>query len=199
MSHRWYDGLVELVEEGVDLAGENNEHVGKIKVYGRRGPDYIEDPEVDVAGVGWVLAEHWWPYQRPTFVIPPFAGFVSGHSIYSRRVAEVLTTVTGSPNFPGSMSQFEISANEFLVIEDGPTVDMVLQWLLTTMLLISAVCLVFGDVSILQLTIFQEDESGLMLAKMPLSLPGVTLREKQELQTGFGSKAYTSLCARILG
>lgn len=122
------DGLIELVDEEDDLAGNQGEHVGKIKVLGWRGPDYIEDPVEDVAGVGWILAENWWPYQRPTFVTPPFAGFVSGHSTYSRSAAEVLTALTGSAYFPGGMSQFEIEANEFLVFEDGPSVDMVLQW-----------------------------------------------------------------------
>ena len=85
-----------------------------------RGPDYIEDEETDTAGVGWILAENWWPYQRPTFVTPPFAGYVSGHSTYSRAAAEVLTALTGDAYFPGGMSGFEIKANEFLVFEDGP-------------------------------------------------------------------------------
>ena len=79
-------------------------------------------------GVGWILAENWWPYQRPTFVTPPFAGYVSGHSTYSRAAAEVLTAMTGDEFFPGGMSAFEIEANEFLVFEDGPSVDMTLQW-----------------------------------------------------------------------
>jgi len=30
--------------------------------------------------------------------------------------------------FPGGMSQFEIRKNEFLVFEEGPSVDMTLQW-----------------------------------------------------------------------
>ncbi len=122
------EDYIELVAEGDELAGEENEHVDKIKVLAWRGPDYIEDPAEDVAGVGWILAENWWPYQRPTFVTPPFAGFVSGHSTYSRAAAEVLTAFTGSEYFPGGMSGFEITANEFLVFEQGPTVDMTLQW-----------------------------------------------------------------------
>ena len=79
-------------------------------------------------GVGWILAENWWSYQRPSFVTPPFAGYVSGHSTYSRAAAEVLTALTGDPFFPGGMSGFPIPANEFLVFERGPSVDMVLQW-----------------------------------------------------------------------
>lgn len=122
------EGFVELVGENDDLVGENGEHLNKIKLFAWRGPDYIDDPEVEAAGVGWILAENWWPYQRPTFVTPPFAGFVSGHSTYSRAAAEVLTGLTGSEYFPGGMSQFEIKANEFLVFEEGPSVDMTLQW-----------------------------------------------------------------------
>ncbi|MCE2461997.1 MAG: vanadium-dependent haloperoxidase, partial [Pseudomonadales bacterium] len=122
------EGVIELVTAGDELAGEDGEHVGKIKFHAWRGPDFIEDEETDTAGVGWILAENWWPYQRPTFVTPPFAGYVSGHSTYSRAAAEVLTALTGDAYFPGGMSGFEIEANEFLVFEDGPSVDMTLQW-----------------------------------------------------------------------
>ncbi|MEM9849420.1 MAG: T9SS type A sorting domain-containing protein [Bacteroidota bacterium] len=122
------EGLVELVEEGDSLAGENNEHVGKIKLYTWRGPDYIESPDTSVAGVGWILGENWWPYQRPTFVTPPFAGYVSGHSTYSRAAAEVMTLLTGDAFFPGGIGTFEVEKNEFLVFEDGPSIDFELQW-----------------------------------------------------------------------
>ena len=74
------------------------------------------------------MAEHWWPYQRPSFVTPPFAGYVSGHSTFSRAAAELMMLMTGSEYFPGGMSGFEISANDFLVFERGPSVDMTLQW-----------------------------------------------------------------------
>ena len=120
--------FIELVSAADPLAGENGEHVGKIKLLAWRNPESIEDPATDVAGVGWILAENWWPYQRPTFVTPPFAGYVSGHSTYSRAAAEVLSAITGSAFFPGGMSDFQIKAGEFLVFEDGPSVDLVLQW-----------------------------------------------------------------------
>ena len=110
------------------MAGAADENVGKIKLYTWRGPNYISNPSIDEAGVDWVLAENWWPYQRPSFVTPPFAGYVSGHSTYSRAAAEVLTALTGSAYFPGGMSSFEIAANDFLVFENGPSVDMTLQW-----------------------------------------------------------------------
>lgn len=121
-------GYIELVAAEDPLAGETDEHVGKIKLLAWRGPDYIANPQTDFAGVGWILAENWWPYQRPSFVTPPFAGYVSGHSTYSRAAAEVLTALTGDAYFPGGMSEFEIKRNEFLVFEEGPSVDMTLQW-----------------------------------------------------------------------
>lgn len=121
-------GYIELVQAGDPLAGAGDENVGKIKLLAWRGPDFIVNPRLDEAGVGWILAENWWPYQRPSFVTPPFAGYVSGHSTYSRAGAEILTALTGSEYFPGGMSEFEIPANEFLVFENGPSVDMTLQW-----------------------------------------------------------------------
>ncbi len=121
-------GYVELVLPGDPLAGFANIHVGKIKLYAWRGPDYISDPETSIAGVGWILAENWWPYQRPTFVTPPFAGYVSGHSTFSRTAAEVLALLTGDPFFPGGMGEFPVTQNEFLVFEEGPSVSFTLQW-----------------------------------------------------------------------
>ena len=121
------DGYVEMVNDTDPLAGPNGENVGKIKVLAWRGHDYIEDT-TDMAGVGWILAENWWPYQRPTFVTPPFAGYISGHSTFSRAAATVLTLLTGDEYFPGGMGEFVAKKNEFLVFEEGPSVDVVLQW-----------------------------------------------------------------------
>jgi hypothetical protein len=121
-------GYVELVEAGDPLGGIVGQHIGKIKLFAWRGPDYITFPEVQEAGVGWILAEDWWPYQRPSFVTPPFAGYVSGHSTYSRAAAETLTLLTGSEYFPGGMGVFHVEQNEFLVFEDGPSQTFDLQW-----------------------------------------------------------------------
>lgn len=121
-------GYIELVNTSDPLAGMGDEHVGKIKILAWRGPDFIDDPVTDIAGVGWVLAENWWPYQRPSFVTPPFAGYISGHSTYSRAAAEFLTMLTGDPFFPGGLGEFIAPKNEFLVFEDGPSVDLTLQW-----------------------------------------------------------------------
>jgi hypothetical protein len=121
-------GHIEVVGAGDPLAGAADENVGKIKLYAWLGPTAIPDPLTTQAHAGWMLAENWWPYQRPTFVTPPFPGYISGHSTYSRAAAEVMTRLTGDEYFPGGMSQFEIRANEFLVFEEGPSVDMTLQW-----------------------------------------------------------------------
>lgn len=123
------DGYVELVTQAdINSGNFTLADLHKIKLYSWRGPDYINDPETDLAGVGWILAENWWPYQRPSFVTPPFAGYVSGHSTYSRGAAEVLTLLTGDEYFPGGMGEFQAPKNEFLIFEEGPSVDLTLQW-----------------------------------------------------------------------
>jgi len=121
-------GYIEIIEEGDDLSGANNENLGKIKVFAWRGHDFIDEAKTDVAGVGWILAKDWWPYQRPSFVTPPFAGYISGHSTFSRAAAEVMTLLTGDEFFPGGIGEFVAKKDEFLVFEKGPSVDVVLQW-----------------------------------------------------------------------
>ncbi len=121
-------GLIEQVLAGDPLEGSASENAGKIKLRSWRGPDFVVNPETDIAGVDWILAENWWPYQRPTFVTPPFAGYISGHSTFSRAAAEVLTLLTGDPFFPGGMSEFVADKNSFLVFEEGPSTDITLQW-----------------------------------------------------------------------
>ena len=122
------DGLIEIVQAGDPLAGDDNENVGKIKLYTWKGHTYVENTETDFAGVDWILADNWWPYQRPTFVTPNFAGYVSGHSTYSRAAAEMLENFTGSPYFPGGLETHLAKQKEFLVFEDGPSQDIELQW-----------------------------------------------------------------------
>lgn len=122
-------GYIEQVLADDPLVGPNNEHLGKIKLYAWQGHDSIIDPDTDIAGVGWILAERWWPTFRKTFVTPPFAGYISGHSTYSRAAAEALTLLTGDAYFPGGVGEFLIPANSgFLGVEKGPSVDVTLQW-----------------------------------------------------------------------
>ena len=122
------DGFIETIQSSGPLAGDMDENVGRMKIYTWKGHDFINNPETDVAGVGWILASNWWPYQRPSFVTPPFAGYVSGHSTFSRAAAEVLTRLTGNEFFPGGMGTFDVVENEFLVFEDGPSQSFTLQW-----------------------------------------------------------------------
>ena len=122
------ENTIEVVQQGDALAGSDGANVGKIKVRAWGGPDAIGSQFQSGATVGWILLENWWPYQRPTFVTPPFAGYVSGHSTFSRAAAEVLTVLTGSEYFPGGMAEFVAPKNDFLVFEQGPSEDVTLQW-----------------------------------------------------------------------
>jgi hypothetical protein len=100
----------------------------------RRGQTYIrawagfpEDPATQASGVRWIRAVDWVPYQLPTFVTPAFAGYVSGHSTFSRAAAEVLTAFTGSSYFPGGLYEVPVPRGH-LKIEQGPSRDLKLQW-----------------------------------------------------------------------
>src|SRR5262249_47806964 len=70
----------------------------------------------------------WMPYQLISFVTPPFPGYVSGHSTYSRSAAEVLTLLTGSEYFPGGLFTYDIPMGSGLNFEYGPVADMQLQF-----------------------------------------------------------------------
>lgn len=121
-------GLVEVATTQTTGPGARHEslrgHEGEIAVRAWRGRP---DEPADVGGVGWVRAVEWVPYQMPTFVTPSFAGYVSGHSAFSRAAAEVLTGITGSPYFPGGLGEWRIEADS-LEFEAGPSTDVVLQW-----------------------------------------------------------------------
>jgi hypothetical protein len=112
------------VLEGDSLAGENNEHLHKIKVFSWKGPFAATGQD----GAGWLLAENWWTYQTANFVTPPFAGYYSGHSTYSRTGAEIMTLITGDEYFPGGMSEFVATQDEYLIADDGPSTTVKLQW-----------------------------------------------------------------------
>ena len=90
-------GVAELITEESAAPGERHahlaEHIGEIAVY-----SWLRKPEegTDYTGVDWILGIDWVPYQRDTFVTPPFAGYISGHSTFSRSAAEVMARFTGS-------------------------------------------------------------------------------------------------------
>jgi hypothetical protein len=122
-------GLVEVITPDSSAPGERHEHlaghVGEIAVKSWLGPP--GDPASESSGVGWIRAVDWVPYQRPTFVTPAFAGYVSGHSTFSRAAAEVLAAFTGSPFFPGGVFESTIRPGD-LANEAGPTRAVTLQW-----------------------------------------------------------------------
>lgn len=122
-------GLVEVVTEGTTAPGGRHEalagHEGQIAIFAWAGNP--ADPETETSGSAWILATQWVPYQQPTFVTPSFAGYVSGHSTFSRSAAEVLTAMTGSEYFPGGLSEWTVPAGA-LEVEAGPTQDVTLQW-----------------------------------------------------------------------
>lgn len=121
-------GRIELVKKGDPLAGNKRENVGKIKFYAWKGPFAVPDTATQMAGTGWILAENWYPYQSKTFITPPFAGYISEHSAFSRSAAEALTLLTGDAYFPGGMGDFSVKANSNFLLEKGPGVDVTLQW-----------------------------------------------------------------------
>jgi hypothetical protein len=122
-------GLVEVITEASSAPGQRHEslrdQIGDIAVKAWRG--FPKDPETETSGVGWIRAVEWVPYQRSTFVTPAFAGYVSGHSTFSRAAAEVLTAFTGDPYFPGGISEWTTKKGT-LKHEEGPTEDVTLQW-----------------------------------------------------------------------
>jgi hypothetical protein len=123
------EGLIEVITPASSGPGERHAAlagaVGKIAIRAWNG--FPEDPTTQTSGVGWILAEDWVPYQRPTFVTPGFAGYPSGHSTFSRAGAQVMTALTGDPYFPGGMTQITVQAGD-LLHEEGPTQDVTIQW-----------------------------------------------------------------------
>jgi len=111
-----------------DATGEVLEEppVGQVVI--RTWPGQPADPLYEYSGVTWIRAVEWLPYQRESFVTPPFASYTSGHSSFSRAAAEVLSRFTGSEFFPGGLGTFTAPQDTFLEFEIGPTSPVELQW-----------------------------------------------------------------------
>ena len=122
-------GLVELIDAATTATGQKHEHLagheGEIAV--NTWPGKPADPETESGGRGWILGAEWLPYQQDTFVTPAFAGYVSGHSGFSRAAAEVLTAFTGDEYFPGGIHTYTVPAGG-LHFEYAPSADTTLQW-----------------------------------------------------------------------
>lgn len=123
-------GLIELIDDESAAPGGRHYHLrwwkGQVAVRSWRGEP--GDRANEVGSIGWIRAVDWIPYQRRTFVTPAFPGFISGHSTFSRAGAETLAAFTGSPYFPGGLGEFVAPLNSYLVFEDGPSVEVRLQW-----------------------------------------------------------------------
>ena len=112
-------GFIEQILEGDPLLAFDNSNLGSIKILSLEfeGQNFFTD------------ARFWLPYQSVNFVTPPFAGYVSGHSTYSRAAAEVLALFTGDPFFPGGLGEFHFEKDRYLSFgTQGPAQDMSLQW-----------------------------------------------------------------------
>lgn len=123
-------GLIEVITTTTTLAGAKHSElglgaIGKIAIYAWGGES--DNPAIEFSGSKWILAQDWLPYQRSTFVTPAFAGYISGHSTFSRAAAEVLTRMTGSAYFPGGMGTHDAQAGS-LEFEFGPSTPVQLQW-----------------------------------------------------------------------
>jgi len=85
----------------------------------------------------------WRPYQATTFVTPPFAEYVSGHSAFSAAAAEVLTGYTGSGRLYDGVTRLgrdydgdgvedllgqHVAEPGSLAFEQGPSETVVLRW-----------------------------------------------------------------------
>ena len=119
--------LIEVVTAESSAVGQRHEGFPPNTIVIRSWQGEPDDPETEFGGVGWINAKDWIPYQRATFVTPAFAGYVSGHSAFSRAAAEVLTSFTGSRWFPGGLGTHTVEAGH-LEFELGPTTDIQLQW-----------------------------------------------------------------------
>ncbi|MBA2238447.1 MAG: vanadium-dependent haloperoxidase [Lysobacter sp.] len=124
-------GLVELVTTASAAPGQRHAHlaahVGSVSIYAWRG--HPADSK-GAGGVGWILGVNWLPYQQRGFVTPPFPGYLSGHSTFSRASAEVLAGFTGNRYFPGGLGEHRVAAGDGFALgfEYGPSRPVRLQW-----------------------------------------------------------------------
>ncbi len=94
-------------------------------------------------GLGTIDGADWRPYQASTFVTPPFAEYVSGHSAFSAAAAEVLAAYTGSDRMydgwtrlgrdydgDGYEDKFgrHLATPGTLLFESGPSEAVELRW-----------------------------------------------------------------------
>jgi hypothetical protein len=122
--------LIEVITADTTRPGGRHEHLagheGEIAIHAWRGGP--ADLATETGGVSWKRGVEWIPYMPKNFVTPPFPGYTSGHSTFSRAAAEVLAAITGTPFFPGGLGRFVATQDDFLAIEKGPSETVELQW-----------------------------------------------------------------------
>jgi Dockerin type I domain len=119
-------GLIEVITRESSARGERHEHLAayldEIAIYAWQGNPV--DPDTQIGDVGWIRAKKWVPYQLSTFVTPPFGGYTSGHSCFSRSGAEVMTRITGTEFLPDGYYEYVFKQGQYLSFEYGPSQDM---------------------------------------------------------------------------
>ncbi|MBC9890206.1 MAG: hypothetical protein F7B06_10255, partial [Opitutae bacterium] len=130
------EGLIEVISENSSAQGERHHHladrVGEIAIKCKThlAPEFTLD--ADIKGHAWTLGKWWMPFQEIDFVTPSFAGYVSGHSAFSRAAAEALAGFTGSEFFPGGLFEFPVQVSYLAkfdrLYEIGPSESFSLQW-----------------------------------------------------------------------
>ncbi len=130
------EGLIEVISAESSAQGQRHHHladrVGEIalKCKTHLAPEFTLD--ADIKGHAWTLGKWWMPFQEIDFVTPSFAGYVSGHSAFSRAAAEALAGFTGSEFFPGGLFEFPVQVSYLAkfdrLYEIGPSESFSLQW-----------------------------------------------------------------------
>lgn len=122
-------GMIEVITAASSASGKRHHalarFIGRVAIKTWAGTP--NDPATETAGVKWMLATAWVPYQLPSFVTPSFPAYASGHSTFSRSAAEVLAAFTGSPYFPGGLASYT-TEKDGLLFEHGPTGAIALEW-----------------------------------------------------------------------
>jgi hypothetical protein len=78
-------------------------------------------------GTQTIKGETWLPYHPNTFPTPPFAEYVSGHSVFGGAGAELLKLFTGNDNFGDSVT-IKPGSNYGYDEPTVPTSDVTLSW-----------------------------------------------------------------------
>lgn len=56
---------------------------------------------LEYSGAGWILLKNWLSY----VFVPPFPGYISGHSTFCASWAQVMHSITGDAFLPGGLSE----------------------------------------------------------------------------------------------